>query len=168
MLVSWVLLRLFVDFKIRPEFFIWIFPYFTYPFCNIATSASTFMTVGIAHERYLVVKNSIQLNDQSMSNTRSESFRLILYVLPVVLFSIVYNIPIFLCYEVQQTPSDNSTHLKISFTELRKNNLFKMYYVHWTRLVISSIIPFCMLIYYNYVLYQMIKTNFLLQNVREY
>ena len=156
LLVSWIFFRLYVDFNIKTDLFIWIFPYFTYPFVNIATTASTFMTVGLAHERYLCVRDPVKYN-QLTSNPRTHSLRILMYILPVVTFSMFYNIPLFFCFEVEQL--GNTTELQIVDTKLRQDPLFATYYINWTRLIISGILPFCLLIFYNLKLYQIVKRN---------
>ena len=154
-LITWILSRLYIDFEIRTNFFIWMFPYFTFPFGSIAQSASTFMVVALAHERYLAVRNPVKYN-QSNVNPRTQSQRVMMYALPVVIFSIAYNIPFFLCFYIDEKP-DGEIHVGV--TDLRKNPLFVRYYINWTRFFVSGIIPFCTLFYYNFRFYNIIKLN---------
>ena len=155
-LITWILSRLYIDFKIRPNVFIWMFPYFTFPFGSITQSASTFMIVALAHERYLAVRDPVKYN-QSTVTSRSQFLRVMTYALPVVLFSIAYNIPFFLCFYIDEKPNDNG--IQIGVTQLRKNPLFVQYYINWTRCFVSGVIPFCTLFYYNFRFYKIIQLN---------
>ena len=44
-------------------------------------------------------------------------------------------------------------------TELGKNEYYLKYYMFWTRLVISGMIPFCLLTYFNIEIFRAIKKN---------
>ena len=151
-LITWILARLYIDFEIRPDIFIWMFPYFTFPFGSIAQSASTFMTVTLAHERYLAVGDPVKYNRSNL-DPRSQMLRVYIYALPVILFSIAYNIPFFMCFYIDE----NLDGIKVSVTELRKNPLFVQYYINWTRFLVSGVIPFGALFYYNFRFYKIIK-----------
>ena len=65
-LITWLLARIIIDFEVKLNFFIWIFPYFTFPFGSIAQSASTFMTVTLAHERYVAVSDPMKYNQSNL------------------------------------------------------------------------------------------------------
>ena len=154
-LLSWTLMRLYADFQIRSEWLVLLFPYFIYPFCNIAQSASTFMTVALAHERYAAVQNPVKYA-QLAARTKVQLLRQPKYAIPVIAFSTIYNIPLFFCYRAQQK-SENSTELSVAVEELRRDPLFISLYINWIRLFISGAIPFSMLIFYNINLSKMIK-----------
>ena len=153
-LITWILLRLFIDFEVKVSIFVWMFPYFTFPFGSIAQSASTFMTVTLAHERYVAVRDPMKYN-QSNLNPRSQTLRVLMYGLPVMVFSVAYNIPFFLCFYLEE----HSGGLNVAVTELRRNPLFVRYYINWTRCFISGILPFGALFYYNFQFYKIIKKN---------
>ena len=155
-LTIWILARLYIDFEVRPNVFIWMFPYFTFPCGSIAQSASTFMTIALAHERYLAVSNPVKYNQSSL-NPKSQTIRVLTYVISVVIFSIVYNIPFFLCFYIEEDEMTNILNVKV--TDLRKDSMFVRYYINWTRFFVSGIIPFGTLFYYNFRFYKVIKKN---------
>ncbi|XP_040567083.1 FMRFamide receptor isoform X1 [Lepeophtheirus salmonis] len=155
------------QFDMGTELHTLLFPYFLYPAQSIAMSASIFMTVAIAWERYIAVHYPIDYN-QSNGCPKAIRRRLIKYLVPVLLISIIFNIPKFLeariVYGFPKIMDGNNTttqHLKsipmIRVTELRKNPNYAIYYNNWTRLAILGIIPACMLIYLNYKIYKDIK-----------
>ena len=84
--------------SLESNFLILILPYFTYPVVHIAATASTIMTVAIAHERYLAVQAPI-VYSQMLKRASAQRRRLAIYLLPVFLFSILFNIPTFWCVE---------------------------------------------------------------------
>ena len=155
-LTIWILARLYIDFEVRPNVFIWMFPYFTFPCGSIAQSASTFMTIALAHERFLAVYNPVKYNQSSL-NPKSQTIRVLTYVISVMIFSIVYNIPFFLCFFIEEDEMTNI--LKVKVTDLRKDSMFVRYYINWTRFLVSGIIPFGTLFYYNFMFYKVIKKN---------
>ena len=151
-LVTWLLARIIIDFEVKLSIFIWIFPYFTFPFGSIAQSASTFMTVTLAHERYVAVRDPMKYN-QSNLNPKTQMLRALMYAIPVMVFSIVYNIPFFMCFRLEEKVD----RLAVVVTELRQNPLFIRYYINWTRCFVSGIVPFATLFYYNLRFYKIIR-----------
>ena len=75
-----------------------LLPNFTYPLTFISLSASIFMTVGVAHERYDAIKKPI-LHRQSMTSAKFRRKKFVIYILIVCLFAIGFNIPKF--FEVE-------------------------------------------------------------------
>ena len=75
-----------------------LLPHFTYPVVHIATTASTIMTVALAHERYLAVQAPI-VYSQMLKRSSAQRRRLAMHVLPVLLFAICFNMPTFWCVE---------------------------------------------------------------------
>ena len=154
-LVTWLLARIIIDFKVNADIFIWIFPYFTFPFGAISQSASTFMTVTLAHERYVAVRDPMKYN-QSNLNPKTQSLRAMMYAIPVIVFSILYNVPFFLCFRLERA-NENIGKFAVVVTELRQNPLFIRYYINWTRCLVSGVIPFLTLFYYNLRFYKIIR-----------
>ena len=98
-LITWINLSLYVAFKIRHPFIMHMVPYFSYPSTHIAITASTFMTVAIAHERYLAVQHPLKYSE-GMKSAKSTTNRLRMYLILVILISFGINIPHFIDLEV--------------------------------------------------------------------
>ena len=81
-LLTWMNLSLFVAFGVRNTVIIHMVPYFSYPSTHIAITASTCMTVAIAHERYLAVQYPLKYSE-GMKSTKSSTTRLRIYLLIV-------------------------------------------------------------------------------------
>ena len=75
-----------------------VLPQFTYPMIFICLSASIFMTVGVAHERYDAIKNPIR-HRQLMTSAKYRRKKIVLYILLVCLLAFGFNIPKF--FEVE-------------------------------------------------------------------
>ena len=86
------------DVSLESYFLTLILPHITYPVVHIASTASTIMTVAIAHERYLAVQAPI-VYSQMLKSAAAQRRRLAIYILPVFIFSILFNIPTFWCVE---------------------------------------------------------------------
>ena len=104
-----------------------LLPHFTYPVVHIASTASTIMTVALAHERYLAVQSPI-VYSQMLRRASAQRRRLAMHVLPVLLFAILFNMPTFWCVENVCIPSVdkyetlNSTEYRFG-TKLVNNTL---------------------------------------------
>lgn len=163
-----------------------LFPYLFYPLLSIAVTGSVFMTVAIAFERYIAVHYPIDYS-QAINSPEACRRRLLKYVGPVVIVSILINIPKFLESEVNVDhivddthPSvikfdngsytfNNSYNLEelrdsiytvthtIGVTTLRRDPYYIMYYNNWTRLILVCILPTILLMYFNYKIYQDVK-----------
>jgi hypothetical protein len=82
-----------------------MFPYFSIPSTQIAISASTFMTVAIAYERYLAVKDPLKYS-QHMKTPKLQEKRLMLYLFIVLVLSVLINSPHFSEFEVRYVDSE--------------------------------------------------------------
>ena len=63
-----------ISLQLTTEVHLLLFPYFLFPFLSIAMTASVFMTVGIALERYIAVHYPI---NYSQAINRDEEFGLV-------------------------------------------------------------------------------------------
>ena len=92
--------------------------YFIYPIDKISLTAAIFMTISLAHHRYLVIWHPQRIKRISES-AESRRKRTVLYVLPVIVFSAIFNIPKFFCYE--SVESNGTQRYEIQPTTLKKN-----------------------------------------------
>lgn len=88
-----------------------------------------------------------------MNDERASFRRLLKYVIPVLTFSLTFNIPKFM--EAEIAYDAHGPILKAS--ELRTNPEYFTYYNNWTRLAILGIIPATLLIFFNAKIYQDIQ-----------
>ena len=125
------------------------------PLAQTAMSGSVYSTMAIALERYLIACKPFYVISHKWSSKR--------YIIPVVLFSVIYNLPKF--FEIKtgimpmpnddmsnQTISNNNT-VKVEYflepTELRANATYYIAYTFWINLFVMGIFPFSVLIILN-------------------
>ena len=76
-----------------------IIPYFVYPLENTALTMAVFLMVCLAHQGYLITMN-MRKYESMLSCRTSRQEMIIRYMLPVVLCSVLINIPRFFCYRL--------------------------------------------------------------------
>ena len=141
-----------------------IFITILYPARNILMSISIYMTIGLAYERFTSITKPYLYRARETAN---KCRRLVSYVAPVFIISIIYNLPKFFelkLLEECQTCEEkfgNETSLKkhhtnaysIHPTDLRKNNYYILWYVNISNLIVTSVVPGILLIIFNYKIY---------------
>jgi 7 transmembrane receptor (rhodopsin family) len=185
------------------EVWVYLIPKVLYPLNNMTFCCSIYLTVMLAWERYLAVchPNHYRMVNRSQAGyTRT----LLVYVLPVVLFSIVLNIPKFLEtelvydeYEAALTANkatapfdmENDTDLgsllleesyldniaegkiiptlsppglkpalNLRMSKLRNDSDYIAYYIFATRLLVTGLLPFGALVFFNYRIHVGLRT----------
>ena len=86
------------QFGMATRAYIIVYPYLMHPLKHISFTSSIFMTVMISYHRYLSITNPIQ---HYMGKKNTESRRVLIYILSVVLASIIFNIPKFMEAEIE-------------------------------------------------------------------
>jgi hypothetical protein len=150
--------------------YIYSFPYFIHPLTSISFMASIFTTVALSYERHKALCNPIK--HRQTRAKYSVKRRTLSYVIPIVLMAIILNIPKWL--ELKYTWmsfESNSTNLNekeaeieyetvsLAESELGKNMDYIRYCLKWTNLLITGLIPFVALVYFNYGIFRHIKKN---------
>ena len=86
--------------------------------------------------------------------------RVLKFVIPVTLGSIVFNIPKFFEAGVIYTNlSSNITVADLEVKSIRKDPNYIKYYNITARVLVNGIIPFLLLIYFNIMIYRDVKVN---------
>ena len=96
-----------------------------------------------------------------MSNLdNAHTIRFLKYLVPVFTFSVTFNVPKFLeatlLYD-NRTGDPNQPFLTV--TELRLSPEYSIVYNNWIRLVITGIIPFILLVFFNAKIYTIIRVS---------
>lgn len=146
--------RLYYNFKV--EFAVLFIPHFAYPIEDIALTLNVLITVCLSHERYIVIPNPTQYK-RTMNVKKNRHRRLLIYILPIIIFSFIYNIPKFLSYNLVFNTCKNKTEKEK--TDLRKNEHFITYYLGMSWLVFTGI-SFLLLCLLNWKILRNIKKNF--------
>ena len=147
----------------RHEFFTYFFAKFVFPVRSIAMTGSIYMTLVLAFERYLSTTHPITYQRFSSGSIYIGYLKwYLLCVLPVTLFSILFNVPSFFEFSVSYYEDFNSsstaTEHYLTPTELRLNPAYVTYYTHYGKLFITGIVPFMGLGFCNIMVFlQMTK-----------
>ena len=81
-------------------------------------------------------------------------------MLPVILFSVIFNLPKFFEYHLDKMEFFNveknktEIHLKLNPTELRLNDNYVFYYINLSRLMVSGLFPLISLTFLNFAIYR--------------
>ena len=97
----------------------YLFPYVLYPLQNITMVASIYTTVVVAVERYYAVTRPISA---FVDDGGGKWKKVLVFFTPVLIFSIIFNIPTFFEFRVQMTSMPPETC--VSSDELSSQNMF--------------------------------------------
>ena len=114
----------------------------------------------------------------------SQGFLIFSYVVPVLLMALILNVPKFLEAQFTWTPidvngtilndsqlatlNDSQVEYQIGYqtTELRDDPNYIQFYINWTRLITTGLIPMGALIYFNFGIFRGIQVYFI-KNVQK-
>ncbi|TRY69570.1 hypothetical protein TCAL_07634 [Tigriopus californicus] len=114
-----------------------------YPMANISLYGSIYVTMAISIERYLGVCYPVQ------SRTRPRR-HLIIYLIPVVLFAVGFNLPkAFETKVVEVQDGNNHTRFQAMNSNFSTNTNYTHYYKVWSNLIVTTVIPLSVLIFCN-------------------
>ena len=119
-----------------------------YPTEKIFLTMTIFLTVSIAHQGSAMATD-FERYDRISSDQTSRRMKILLYILPVVVSAVIFNIPRFLCYEFIEG--------RVEKTELRKNFHFIVVYENFVANILTVFGPITMLVFYNWNIYLFIN-----------
>ena len=121
-------------------------------FHSVWFMCSSYIFLGLVTERFLALSQPQKYFDTGTPR-KSSWKRIILYTLPVLFFSIVYHLPIFLEIEFGEfeVSGENRT-INWKYTDLHFNETFKLWYKNICRVIFRGILPFFILLFANYKL----------------
>ena len=142
------------SFKSASDLQLRLFPHVIYPSHGIALTASIFLTVGIALERYIAVHNPINYN-RAMNDARATRSRVLRFLIPVLFCAFIFSVPKFFEAQVEiwEDPGSNRTFIAVRETEFRVNPTY-IRYMTWARLLVQNIFPVVLLVYFNTKIYR--------------
>ena len=97
-------------FQFSSRIFVIVFPHFIFPVRTISFTASIYMTVGIAHERYIAVRDPIT-HRQALGSAKLRRINLAKYLVSIIICAIVINVPKFFEADLvwKSSPITNTT-----------------------------------------------------------
>ena len=108
--------------------------------------------------RYIAVTRPVEYHMATVSSGPGK--RVALYMVPTVVFSVLFNIPKFFELEANWHAVEdiergrNITVVHFETTSLRKDPNYSFYYVHLTQLIVKGILPFGALVFLNLGIYR--------------
>ena len=154
-------------YNIKVEALIWILPYITFPFTDIFYTANILITICLAHERYALISDS-GLYRQTMSIAKFRHHRLIKYMIPIVLFSFMFNINSFLTHTIspasgQENSTATTAEWKITKTDMKRAPSYNIFgkSVKWSVFLIAS---FLLLVFFNWKVFTNVKEKLSMRN----
>ena len=140
-------------FDFHCENFIWTIPYFVYPMDKTSLTASIFMTLCLAHQRYVIIWIPGRYKS-ILALPKAKCKRTVSYIYSAITFAMAFNIPRYFCFELVQITGTNATVVyEIQETKLRKNYIFQLWYQNLCGLVFTGIVPVTLLICCNWSVY---------------
>ena len=152
------------------KFCMWAVPYWSFPGGHMAAFGSILMTLAIAKERYVATRHPFYKDGLTKQYQRKH---LLLYIIPSAILVIAFNIPRFFVFHIQECISKNTNHTEtnllrnnstncteiIKLTRLGNDDFFLFYYTYIANTVVFGLVPFSLLIYYNFRTYLNMKEN---------
>ena len=122
------------------------------PLAQITVTGSIYSTVVISIERYMIsCKPFFVVSHKWSANS---------YIIPTIIFSIIYNLPKFFELKTGNIIEDetNSTQYILEGTNLRFNHAYFFVYTIWMNFILMGVIPFMMITVLNSLtVHQVIK-----------
>jgi len=147
----------------------WLFGNFIYQFSNMTLCCSTYLTVILAMERHKAIWKPVEYRNNVLTSSHPWR-RVFAYVLPVMAFSVLFNLPKFFEYDASLKQevinvTDETTNMTRTETTswvhfepvLRLNETYMFWYQNVTRLLVNGIIPLFLMAFFNTRIYQMLK-----------
>ena len=125
-----------------------IIPHGVYPLENMALTMAVFLMVCLAHQGYLITMNMRKYESMLAFRKRCQKMT-VRYMLPVVLCSLLINIPRFFCYRIV----NNENSYQVVRTEVRKNFHFVVLYDNFVCNVLTMFAPITLLLFFNWNIY---------------
>ncbi|XP_068081537.1 FMRFamide receptor [Anabrus simplex] len=124
-----------------------------FPVALIAQTVSVYLTLTVTLERFVAVCHPLQARSLCTYG------RARLYVVLIIVFSTLYNLPRFweVRRELEYSEEYNTTVYIVVPTELRNNHTYISVYIHWLYLVFLYFLPFSCLAVLNTAIYRQVR-----------
>ena len=139
----------------------YIFVVFLYPFRSVVMFCSIYTTMMLALERYNALTKPLanqvsaaQPGRQTlMAHFRIHSLRLLKYIGPIVMASVIFYIPRQFELEIKSENGSYNNEYEITVNALRNNNHYNLWYLNISNFLVTIVIPLVTLIYLNANIY---------------
>ena len=158
----------------------YIFVHFVYPFRSVCMGFSICITIALTFERHQAIENPAQYRVREKDMNK----RLLCYVMPTLVFSILYYLPKHFALIVSETLTPSTcknvtvykqvmatddaidkqnqtmnctTEYSIAPTNLRIHPHYILWYLNISNFILTAVIPLTILTYLNYKIYKSLK-----------
>lgn len=137
-------------------YYFYVYPHIVpvvYPLASMVQTASVYLTLTVSLERFVAVCHPLRARSLCTCG------RAKLYVVGIMIFSVVYNLPKFFEATIQSEwyPDENITVYCVKPTEFRQNDLYVRIYIHWCYLIFIYLLPFISLAILNGCIYRQVS-----------
>ena len=129
-----------------------VIPYFVYPIENIFLTMSVFLMICLAHQGYVMTMDLAKYEQVSACKAARKR-RIMKYMIPVIICSIVINIPKFFCYKLV----NDGTIYKVEKTDLRRNFHYVVFYDNFICNILTVFTPINLILFFNWNIYLFVK-----------
>lgn len=137
-------------------YYFYVYPHIVpvvYPLASMVQTASVYLTLTVSLERFVAVCHPLRARSLCTCG------RAKLYVIGIMVFSVIYNLPKFFEASIQAEwyPEDNVTVYCVTPTQLRQNDVYVNIYIHWCYLIFIYLLPFISLAVLNACIYRQVS-----------
>ena len=146
-----------VHFKLPKRLHAGLSPHIVIPFRTIMLNSSIFMIIAISMERYFAVSKPIRLHLKMKYKKRANLKIVMKYVVPVIALSLIFTIPKF--FEAKEAYDEVTGGQLITATKLRTDENYIFYYIGLAQLIVTGVLPFWMILFFNIRTYTTIRSR---------
>ncbi|CAG9772472.1 unnamed protein product [Ceutorhynchus assimilis] len=124
-----------------------------YPLATVMQTASVYLTMTVSLERYVAVCHPLRARSLCTYG------RARIYVIVIVVFSFLYNIPRLWEGKIKSewSPEYNTTIYCPVQSDFRDNEIYQTVYIHWLYLICMYLVPFLSLAVLNAHIYRQVS-----------
>ena len=138
------------DLNLENQLYIRLFPYLWHPVKAILLCCETYLVMSITMERYLAVKLPVRLHMVNLHH-HSHFRHFATFILPPIAIAFLVNVPKFFEFRLTKVNMFFGAKDLVDWvpTDLRLSSDYIFYYNHWTRLILTGILPFLHILVLN-------------------
>ena len=133
------------DLDLDNQLYIKLFPYLWHPAKAILLCCETYLVMSITTERFLAIKRPVRIHLINLHH-HSHFRHFATFILPPILLAFFINLPKFFEFRLTKVGIDM---VDWEPTELRLSSSYILFYNHWTRMLLTGILPFLHLLLLN-------------------
>ena len=160
------------SYALEPNYFYdFVFIKFLFPFRSMMMFCSMYSTIILAFFRHNAIKHPLSFTVRIRQESSASCMNVMNYIFPLVLASVIFYLPKFFEFDIIYSPeaclhfsASNNTQVCpykdyfINETLMRRNKRYILWYLNILNHILTIIIPFILLLYFNLGIYKEMKT----------